>query len=82
MGVGGVGNVLIGKVFVVVSSKQQARKTVPTLPIHWIALKMKTQPWAGIKFTRCPWLPVHQLGFGLQSDSTGEELGGPRPVSV
>jgi hypothetical protein len=41
-GVGGLGNVLIGKVIVVVSSKQQARKTVPTLPIHWIALKMKT----------------------------------------
>ncbi len=28
------------------------------------------------KFTRCPWLPAHQLGFGLQLDSTGEEPGG------
>ena len=31
--VGGLGNVLIWKLFVVVSSKQQAWKTVPTLPI-------------------------------------------------
>ena len=32
-GVGGLGNVLIGKVLVVVSSRQQSRNTVPTLPM-------------------------------------------------
>jgi hypothetical protein len=37
----GPGNIVTGKVFAVVSNKQQARKMAPTLPIHWIALKMK-----------------------------------------
>ena len=40
-GVGGLGNILIGKVFVVVSSKQQAWKTVPTLPIPSMTLTAK-----------------------------------------
>lgn len=38
---GGLGNVLIRKLFVVVSSKQQAWKTVPTLPIPSMTLTAK-----------------------------------------
>ena len=45
----------------------------------WIALKIKTQSVGSIE-THI--VPVHQMGFGLQLDSAGEELGGPKPVSV
>ncbi len=40
--VGALGNVLIGKQNVVVSSKQHARKTLPTLHMYWIALTVET----------------------------------------
>jgi hypothetical protein len=75
-----MGNILNRKSNVfVVSGKQQAGKTVPTLPMHWIALRMKTQSWAASKSTGCPCI---KLGFGLQLDSTGAEFDGPRPVTV
>src|SRR5450759_3393731 len=71
-----MGNVLIGKANVfVVSSRQQASKTVPTLPMPPITLRMKAQSWAASKSARCPWLPMHQMGFGLQLDSGDYVLG-------
>ena len=33
------------------------------------SLNLVAWEWAASKSTRCPWLPMHQMGFGLQLDS-------------
>jgi hypothetical protein len=69
------GNILIWKAFVVVSSKQQAWNTVLTVPNLANSLNPLAWEWAASKSTRCPWLPMHQTGFGLQLDSGDYVLG-------
>ena len=44
--------------------------------------RMKAESWAASKSTRCSLLPMHQMWFRLQFDSTGEEVNWPRPLTV
>src|SRR5438552_3001656 len=46
------------------------------------SLNPKVEAWAGSKFTRCPRLPVHQVGFGLHLDSVDCVLLGGGTVTV
>jgi hypothetical protein len=77
-----LGIILIWKAFVVVSSKQQAWNTVPTVPNLANSLNPVAWEWAASKSTWCPWLPTHQMEFGLQLDSGDYVLAGGGTVSV
>src|SRR5882724_9247850 len=77
-----MGTFLYRKRNVVVSSKQQVRNTVPTLPMRRIAFKMKAYSWAPSEFTGCPRVPMRKTGFGLQLDSGDEVRGWKGSVSV
>ena len=61
-----MGTLLYRKRNVVVSSKQQVRNAVPTLPMRRIAFKMKAYSWAASEFTGLPKVPMRKTGFGLQ----------------
>ena len=56
--------------------------TAPTAYGHRRESRMKADSWAASKCTWCSLLPMHQMVFRLQLDSTGEEVDGSRPLSV